>query len=135
WHLWARMPGTSTLARRPLLGDTAFARVPEGAEDGVGDREERRHQADDEDQLRVPERIREPDPREVDELVRPRDHVPAVQAQEAAEVNADARDHEHPAGEDPGPDGARGAAHDLLDEPERDEPEQQAGEGCGRDRE
>src|SRR5437773_1185352 len=38
-------------------------------------------------------------------------------------------------GEDAGPDGARGAAHDLLDEPERDEPEQQAGEGCGRDRE
>ena len=62
-----------------------------------------------------------------------REHVPAVPAQDAAEVDAEAREAEDGDRSDPGDASTGEAAHDRLDEVEREEAEQHAGPGRSRD--
>src|SRR5262245_57821215 len=86
----------------------------EAVEARIGEGEEAAEQDHEPDQVAVPERVRQPEPRELPQPSWLLDRVPAVQAQDASEVDPDARKEERSERRAPPEERAAGTRDDKL---------------------
>src|SRR5262245_29405506 len=113
-----------------VLGDGRVTEVGEGVERGVGEEREGEEREAEGGHLGVLKEI-EAGEDVAREAERALDDIPAIPAEEAAEIDAEGAEGEHAAGEAPTPDEAFAAADDFLHEEEGEVAEQEAGPGEG----
>src|SRR4051794_13926100 len=126
---------TGFATSRPTLASCSAALSPcrssersQAVEPAVGKRQEAAEHDHEPDQVAVAEGVVEPVTADLREASGPLDDVPAVQTQNAPQVDAHARCEQRGQGDEPADRRARGARDDELDEQQRGEPEREGGE-------